>query len=129
MLRRFAAATAVISVLLFFAAAVVLVIPGLAVQRIYPILWIWAIIPCVWGVWAILCPAAWVPQRFPAWGALLGTIAAVMALFVIQLPQRVLQMEFSVPLRALLVVGAAVVYYVLWMMVGNVYRKLAASSL
>ncbi len=50
----------------------------------------WCFVPVVWGLWAMLAPSQWVPNRLPAWGAILGVVAGIMAGPVLNLPLRIL---------------------------------------
>jgi hypothetical protein len=90
MLRRFVAGSAIASVGIACAAFTVSVIPGLTWQRAYPLALVWCFAPLAWGIWAVLAPSSWVPQRLPTWGAILGVIAGLGAAFVLNLPSRIL---------------------------------------
>jgi len=137
MLQRFVAAAAIASVVIACGAFAIMLIPAFKVQNFYPVTAIWCFAPLVWGIWAILTPKSWVPQRLPNWGALLGLIAAVIVVFVVDVPSRVfatsvagLRMSADVPpgARILAVVIVAAFYYVLWMFVRAVYRSLTAAT-
>jgi hypothetical protein len=67
-------------------------------------------------------------MRFPAWGAILGFLASVMAIFVINLPYRVFGAVLPPLARAFGVLVGALVYYLLWTMVRLVYKNLSGSS-
>ncbi|MBZ5689115.1 MAG: hypothetical protein LAP86_29260 [Acidobacteriia bacterium] len=78
MFQRFAAGTAVASIVIAIASTIVSVMPGLKFERIYPITILWCCVPLFWGVWAVLPPSAWVPKRLPLWGSFLGLFAGSM---------------------------------------------------
>ena len=128
MLRRFAAGSVVACVAIAIASAVVLMTSGLNFQRLSLALAIWCVVPCGWGVWAMLSPASWVPQRLPMWGTILGIVAGVLAIFVVKMPYRVLGVVLPATAGALGVLVAGVFYYVLWTMVRMVYKGLGGSS-
>lgn len=126
MLRRFAAASVVATIALAVAASVVMLVPGMKLERFAPLLALWCCAPCAWGIWAILAPASWIPRCFPFWGAILGIIAGCLAAFVINLPLRVFGEPISVAFRACGVLVLVGFYALLWTLVGTAYRKLAA---
>jgi len=128
MFQRFVAASAIASVVIAFGALVVVLAPALTLQRIYPLTIIWCFVPLAWGIWALLAPTAWVPQRFPLWGAILGLIAGSLAAFVLNLPSRILGETVPFTWRGLAVVVMAAFYYLLWLLVRNAYRSLASSK-
>ncbi len=128
MLRRFAAGSVVASVAIAMATAVALLILGLNPERLSLILALWCTVPCVWGLWAMLAPSKCVPQHLPVWGSILGLIAGLMAMFVLNLPFRIFGVALSVTTRAFGVLVAALLYYLLWIIVKIVYEKLAGSS-
>jgi hypothetical protein len=57
MFQRFAAGTAVASIVIAIAAIILSVIPGPKFERIYPITILWCCVPLSWGVWAVLTPS------------------------------------------------------------------------
>ncbi len=126
MLQRFAAGAAIGAIAIALAALSVLLIPIRSFQNIYPLPFIWCIAPSVWGLWAMIAPRSWVPQRLPFWGAILGLVAGVLAAFVLNIPSRVAGEPVPSLLRGLGVLVAIVFYYLLWMLVRVVYRSLAA---
>ena len=100
MFRRFVSGSAVAAIAIAFVALVIMVAPALAVRRLYPIPIMWlAFAPLVWGLWAMLAPSAWVPQRLPVWGAILGLIGGLLGGFVLNLPSRVVGGPVPVILR------------------------------
>jgi hypothetical protein len=126
MFHRFAAATAIASAALGMAALVVLVIPGVPLDRFAPVLLLWCMVPLVWGLWAVLTPSAWVPERLPVWGAILGVLVGALALLVLDLPSRVAGIAVPVGYRILGLVLLVLFYYLLWMLVRLSYRALAS---
>lgn len=125
MLLRFASATAVVSVALGFAALIALVIPGIPRERFTPILFLWCFLPVIWGLWAMLAPRSWVPGRLPLWGAMLGVPLGAVAMFILNLPERIFEIDAPVGSRALGLALIVVVYYLLWLLVRLSYRALA----
>jgi len=125
MFRRFVSGSAIASVGIAIAALITLLVHGLAEQRFYPLMMMWCFAPLVWGLWAMLAPAGWVPERLPIWGAVLGLVAGMMALFVLNLPLRVLAVTGAGGLRGVGVVVIVVFYYVLWMLVRLAFRSLS----
>ena len=123
MLRRFVAASMVASIAIALGALVVLLIPGLA-HRTYPLLVLWCFIPCIWGLWAMVAPTQWVPDQLPYWGATLGLIAAIFAIFALNLPERFFGIEIPVFLQAVAVAIATLFYFLLWSVVKVAYRHL-----
>jgi hypothetical protein len=128
MLHRFVAGSSIASVGIACAAFAASVIPSLTWQRAYPLAVMWCFAPLAWGIWAVLAPAAWVPQRLPAWGALLGLIAGVLAAFVFNLPVRVLGQTVPAMLRGAGVAVIVAFYFVLWMLVRAVYGALSPAD-
>ena len=125
MFRRFAAASAVASVAIGIAGLAVSLLPIGSAPRFYVVLRIWCLAPLIWGLWAMVTPKSWVPQRLPLWGAILGLIAGLFAVLVLNLPLRIVGVDLSVPLRGLAVLIAVAFYYLLWMLVRVAYRSLA----
>jgi hypothetical protein len=128
MFRRFVSGSAIASIAIAFAALVVLLTHGLGAQRFYPLTIVWCFAPLVWGLWAMLAPSGWVPQRLPIWGGILGLIAGVLAAFVLNLPSRVLGVTVPVILRGVGVVVIVAFYYFLWMLVRIAYRSLGTPT-
>lgn len=129
MFRRFAAATAIAAAALAVATLIVLVIvlvrPGVPLERFAPVLALWCMVPLVWGLWAMLTPRTWVPERLPVWGAILGVLAGAVALFVLNLPSRMVEAAVPAGYRAVGLVVLVCFYYLLWMLVRAGYRTLA----
>ena len=93
-------------------------------QRFYQMTALWCLVPFVWGVWMMLAPRSWIEKRLAAWGAILGALAGIAGIYLLDVPQRVA--GFSVPagLKPLGVLLAGVIYGVVWIAVGRVYRAL-----
>jgi hypothetical protein len=128
MLQRFASAAMVATIAIAVAALVILLAPGITLRDASPVLLVWCFAPCVWGLWAMVAPQDWVPQRLPMWGSVLGLIGGVFALFVLNMPQRVLTLSFPASARVLGVLIAAAFYYGMWMIVAMVYRHLSTPA-
>lgn len=128
MFRRFSSASAVASIVIGLAALGLRFFPAPSLQSRYLLTTIWCVVPAVWGLWAIFTPKAWLPQRLPLWGAILGLIAGVVAAFVLDLPSQFAGEPVPASLRGLAVFVAAVLYYFLWMVVRGAYRSLAVPA-
>jgi hypothetical protein len=126
MFHRFAAASAIAAIVVGVAALVVVLIPGFPLERFSPVMLVWCFVPAAWGLWAMLAPRGWVPERFALWGAILGVIGGLLGAFVLNLPARVAQQEVPASLRVWAVPIAAVIYYLLWLLVRRAYRSLSA---
>ena len=126
MLLRFAAASAVASIAVSVPILVVGLAPSLTFVQIYPLLIIWCLAPLAWGVWALLAPTAWVPGRLPLWGAILGIVAGLLVMFVLNLPARIFGQTVSVVFRGVAVLVLCAFYCLLWMLVRAAYRSLLA---
>ena len=124
MLQRFAAGSLVASVLVACAALIVIVTPGLGPQRAYPLTTLWCFVPAVWGLWAVIMPNTWFPQRLPLWGAILGLVLGQFAALALNVPHAVFGVDVSPLARGLAGVIIAGVYYLLWMLVRLVNRHL-----
>lgn len=128
MFQRFAAGTAVASVAIAIAALVVCFAPGLTFERIYPLTVLWCVAPLAWGIWALLTPSSWMPERLPLWGAILGLMAGSMAAFVLNLPSRFFGQAVSLGLRGVAVLVGVLFYYLLWMLVRVACRSLVSAA-
>ena len=124
MLHRFAAATCVASPAVALATLIVTLASGLEPERAYPLLSLWCIVPALWGLWAMLAPKAWVPQRLPLWGAILGLLLGAVAMFVIDLPARMFGVAAPAPQRGLAILVLAGLYSLLWLVVRVAFRAL-----
>lgn len=122
LLLRFVAAAAVAAIVIAGAALLVVAVPAL---RAYPLTTLWCFVPAAWGLWAMLAPTSWVPQRLPIWGAMLGVVAGLLAAFVLDLPSRILGERVAATLRGLAVLLAGALYYLLWVVARSTYRGLA----
>jgi hypothetical protein len=127
MFQRFAAGTAVASIAIAIAALIAGLAPGLTFQRIYPLPILWCVAPLAWGIWALLTPPSWMPQRLPLWGAILGLMAGSLAAFALNLPSRFLGTAVSLKLRGAGVLVMTLFYYVLWMLVRAAWRALVSA--
>lgn len=76
----------------------------------------------------MLTPSAWMPERLPLWGAILGLIAGSLAMFVLNLPSRILGETVPAALRGVAVLVMVLFYYLLWMLVRTAYRSLASAA-
>ncbi len=124
MFRRFVSGIAIPSIVIPFGALFVLVVPAATQERIYPLTVVWCFVPAVWGVWAMMAPAGWVPQRLPLWGAILGVIAGFLGVFVLNIPSRISGETLPTALSGVAVLLTVLFYYFLWMLVRAAYRSL-----
>jgi hypothetical protein len=124
MFRRFASASAIASMGIACAVFVILLVHALAEQRSYPLTVMWCFAPLAWGLWAMIAPSAWVPERLPIWGTILGLVAGLLAFFVLNLPWRVFGITAPLVWRGIGVVVLVVFYYLLWTLVRLAYRSL-----
>ncbi len=124
MLRRFVAASMIASIAIALGAAALMLVPGIQINRAYPLIIIWCFVPSIWGLWAMVAPAHLVPDRLQYWGAVLGIIAAVLAIFALDMPQRFLGIDVPPLFQVLGVALAAVGYYIAWTLVKITYRHL-----
>jgi hypothetical protein len=127
LLHRFAAATCVASPAVALATLIVLLAPELTPENVSPLLSLWCIVPALWGLWAVLAPRAWVPQRLPVWGAILGLLVGTVAMFVIDLPARMFGIAAPAPQRGLATLILAGLYSLLWLVVRAAFRALAGA--
>ncbi len=120
MFRRFAAACAVASVVIAGGAVMSLLL-RFPVEGAWMLTTAWCFVPVAWGLWAMLAPSSWVPQRLPAWGASLGVFAGIMAGPVLNLPLRIGGPSSA---RWIALVVGPIFYYLLWLLVAAAYRSL-----
>ena len=125
MLRRFAAASLIPSCLIAIGGVALIAFRLLANQRYYQMAVLWCLVPVVWGLWAMVMPKTWFPQKLFAWGAILGVVAYVMGALVINVPLRVAGIVLPMWAKIAGFVIAPVVYGGLWMLIGPVYRALS----
>ncbi len=128
MLIRFVAGSFVACIAIAIASAGMLLFSGLNPQRFALIVSIWCLVPCAWGLWAMLSPTTWMPQRLPVWGMILGIVAALMGIFVLNLPYRVLGIDLPAIGKVFSLAVAALIYYLLWAVVRTVYMRLSGAS-
>ena len=126
MFPRFVAGSGIASIAIALGTLALVIIPTLSLQRTYPLTTIWCFMPLAWGIWALITPASWMPQRLPIWGAILGLIAGSLGALVLNLPSRVFGTTVPVIVRGVAVVVMAGFYYLLWMLVPVAYTTLAA---
>jgi hypothetical protein len=125
MFQRFAAATLVASIVVAAAAVVTLVPPRWPAADALFLTTAWCFVPLVWGLWAMLAPARWVPRRLPLWGALLGLVAGIIAGPVLDLPFRLIHLS---RVRWTPLIVGPVFYFLLWSLVRVAYRSLHATD-
>ena len=123
--QRFAASSAIASMGIAVAGLVVSLLPSTISLRLSLLPLVWCFVPLVWGLWAMVAPGSWTPQRLPVWGAILGLMIGLFLAFVLNLPSRVRGEDVPVALRGVLVPFLVVVYYLLWMLVRMAHRVLA----
>jgi hypothetical protein len=125
MLKRFAAAASVASVAIAGASLTVILIPAFTVERFGRVMSVWCVVPAVWGLWAMITPKSWIPQRLPTWGAILGVIAGALAIFVLDLPSEIAGTTLQMWMRLVGMLLPIAGYFLLWMAVRAAYRVLA----
>ncbi|MBI3406312.1 MAG: hypothetical protein HY046_12735 [Acidobacteria bacterium] len=128
MFRRFAAAASVASVFIGLGGLFVTFIPFGALPGRALALRLWCVAPLAWGLWAMLAPKSWVPDRLPLWGAILGLFAGVFAMLVLDMPHRVFGVDLPAAVRGLGVLSAIGFYFLLWMLVRSAIRVLGAEN-
>jgi hypothetical protein len=124
MLHRFASAATVASVVIALGALASLTLQ-VPVQGRWAVTTIWCLLPLVWGLWAVVAPSGWAPQRFPTWGAILGVLAGTVAGPLLDMPSR---LGFPGTMTWLLLLIGPVFYYFLWLFVGITYRSLSPAA-
>ncbi|OFV85188.1 MAG: hypothetical protein A3D93_02560 [Acidobacteria bacterium RIFCSPHIGHO2_12_FULL_67_30] len=125
MIQRFASASAVASVVIAVAAGILRVPPLPDVETRYLATSVWCVVPLAWGLWAMLMPRSWLPRRLPLWGAILGLLAGLLGVFVLNLPARIYGEPMPTWTQGPFVLLAIGVYYLLWLLVRRVHRALA----
>ena len=125
MLQRFAAASAVASVVIAVGAIASLLPPRWPAADARVLTTAWCFVPLAWGLWAMLAPSRWVPARLPVWGAILGVIAGIIAGPLLDLPARLIGL---LDMRWLTLVVGPAFYYVVWLLVPVAYRTLRVSA-
>jgi hypothetical protein len=128
MFRRFASASAIGSIGIACAVLVVLLTPPSTQERIHLLTVVWCLAPAAWGLWAMVAPRGWVPQRFPLWGAILGLMAGFLVAVVLNLPSRIAGGAVPDVLRGAALVAFVLIYYLLWMLVRVAYRSLGVPT-
>ena len=127
-MQRFASAGAVALVLIALAAGGLRLSTVPNLESRYLTTTIWCMVPLAWGLWAMLTPKSWLPHRLPLWGAILGLIAGLLVMFVLDLPSLFRIEVYSVWIRGVGLLLPIVIYYLLWLLVRGVYRVLTAPS-
>jgi len=127
MLKRFVSASAVAGIIIACAAVVLVLLTRLySLSSPYLLCALWCLLPAAWGIWAILAPDKWIPDRLPYWGSILGLLIGLMAAFVLDIPSRIFGLHLSVLWRVLAVLLAIVVYYLLWKVVRALYLRITS---
>lgn len=124
MFSRFAAGCMVASVVVAGGALISLLL-GFPVEAARTLTTAWCFVPVAWGLWAMFAPFNWVPNRLPAWGAILGVVAGIVAGPLLDLPSRLGGLPRGA--RWLAVIAGPLFYYALWMLVRVAYRSLERS--
>ncbi len=125
MLQRFVSASVVASTAIALGAVALWAAKHTwALQNIHQLALIWCCVPLMWGVWAMLTPAKWMPQRLPWWGAILGVLAVVNGGFILNIPLRLTGVYVSIPYRVVGGILAIALYYLFWLVVQMVYVDL-----
>lgn len=128
MLSRFASAVSVASPVAALATVNALLVLELRPEVLSHLTSLWCVLPAVWGVWAMLAPRAWVPQRLPLWGAFLGFLVGTLVVFALDWPAQLFGLSPPASVRGLLVLVLIILYYLLWMVVRVVSRALAGDD-
>lgn len=127
MFHRFVAGSSMGALVIALAALVAVSTPALPLPRLWPLTTMWCFVPFAWGIWMLLTPRAWLPERLPYWGAILGFVGGTTSAFVLNLPSRIFEVPVSVAGRLVAVAIITVLYYLLWMLVRAVYRSLVSA--
>lgn len=127
MIQRFAPACAVASVPIALAAGAFRLdpVPNPEIRNLFIPM---CMLPLAWGLWAMLTPKSWLPQRLPLWGAILGLILGLLVWFVSDRPSEFLAEAVPAWLRVVGVLLTTGFYYLLWLLVRGAYRALTAPS-
>lgn len=128
MLRRFASAGVIPALAIPIILLAIFLTRTLTVPKAFPLTTLWCFAPLIWGIWAVLAPSSWVPKRLPIWGAFLGLLVGLFAMFVLNMPHVLLDADLSVVWRVVIVVGIVVLYFILWMLVRAAYRSLSSAE-
>lgn len=128
MLLRFAAAVIVAAVAIALGATLAPIFFIVHPEGFAQVTRLWCVIPALWGVWALLAPRAWVPDRLPVWGAILGLLIGAIVLLWLNAPARVFYVRLPIEARVGGVLAIVAFYYGLWLLVRRVYLSLEARS-
>jgi hypothetical protein len=124
MFCRFVAACTVASVVIAGGAVMSLLL-RFPVEGAWMLSTAWCFVPVAWGLWAMLAPSGWVPGRLPAWGAILGLAAGIVAGPLLNIPVRIGGPSSA---RWIALVAAPILYYLMWLLVGFAYRSLRVTD-
>ena len=125
MIKRFAAAATLPVILISLGALILQFNQDLAGSNRFLLTSIWCFVPFAWGVWGVLTPGTWLPKRLPLWGAVLGLIAGITAVFIVNAPERIFMEPISTVSKGIVVIAAAGVYYILWHVVRWIYTSIS----
>ncbi|HWR15695.1 MAG TPA: hypothetical protein VN577_12760 [Terriglobales bacterium] len=125
MLKSFVSATAVCAIAIACGALILFAFAhNSTLNNPYQVALLWCMAPVTWGIWAMLTPKAWMPEKLPYWGAILGLIAGTGATLVLNIPGRIMGAYVRYRWRGLMVLLAIALYYALWMGVRGLYKTL-----
>ena len=127
MIKRFAAAATLPVIAISLGALVLQFNADLAANNRFLLTSIWCGVPFAWGVWGVLTPKTWLPKRLPLWGAFLGVIAGITAVFIVNAPERIFQEPISTVAKGIVVLAAGGLYYILWHVVRWIYGSISKS--
>jgi hypothetical protein len=128
MLQRFVSAAAVASILIALAAVALTVSPVPELEDRHLLTSVWCMVPAAWGLWAVLVPGSWFPERLPLWGGILGLVAGTLVVLVLDVPARFIGETLPIWIQGAYILLAAGAYYLLWFLVRRTHRALIASS-
>ncbi|HEU4892639.1 MAG TPA: hypothetical protein VFT47_13880 [Vicinamibacterales bacterium] len=124
MVRRFAAASSVASMVIAIGALASLLATRWSPADVRVLTTAWCFVPFAWGLWAALAPSRWVPQRLPLWGAILGLAAGIVPGPILDVPRRLGGLP---DLRWITLIVGPIFYYLIWLFVPVTYRSLDAT--
>ena len=125
MIKKFASGATVASLLIFVAILILRLNSGFSLQSSFQLSTVWCFLPFIWGIWAALMPKLWSTDQLPKWGAILGLIVGIIAVFLLNLPDLFLDNPASLSIKFVLVFIPILVYYVLWLLVRWIYDSIA----
>ena len=124
MVRRYAAASSVASMVVAPGGLASLLAPRWSPAVVRVLTTAWCFVPFAWGLWAALAPSRWVPRRLPLWGAILGVVAGIVAGPILDFPGRLGGLR---DLRWITLIVGPIFYYLMWLFVPVAYRSLDAT--